>query len=111
MKTRRTIIIIAVVVVVAVAGYFGYQAFLGGRASAMLEDLQTEKLQVGSLEAYVGATGTVRANQTAQLSWQTSGTVEAVNVGLAEQVSEAPRAYHAITKRGPARNCPLLFLI
>lgn len=88
MKTRRTITIIAVILVVAVAGFFGYQNFFGSGSGAMLEDLQTEKLQIGALEAYVGATGTVRANQTANLSWQTTGTVEEVNVVLAEQVSE-----------------------
>ncbi|MFH1632849.1 MAG: efflux RND transporter periplasmic adaptor subunit [Chloroflexota bacterium] len=37
--------------------------------------------------ATIGATGTVRSNQSAVLTWQTSGTVERVNVLIGDQVS------------------------
>ena len=86
MNTKR-LIIIGVVIVVIVAIIFGFQAFSAGQRTARLtEDLQTESIQVGSLEAIVGATGTVRANQSVQLSWQTSGTVDQVNVQVGDQV-------------------------
>lgn len=39
---------------------------------------QTESAKQGNLTAYVSATGSVRANQTAQLAWQTSGKVASV---------------------------------
>lgn len=40
----------------------------------------------GSLSATVGATGTVRSNQSAQLAWQTTGTVEKVNAKVGQRV-------------------------
>jgi HlyD family secretion protein len=43
-------------------------------------------LERGALAATIGATGTVRANQSANLFWQTSGTVDQVKVGLGEQI-------------------------
>jgi HlyD family secretion protein len=88
MNTRR-IIIIAVVLVVLVGGFFGIRTYLNGQAAARIsEELQTERVETGSLQAIVGATGTVRGNQTVMLSWQTSGTVEEVNVSLGEMVQE-----------------------
>ncbi|MFN2145320.1 MAG: HlyD family secretion protein, partial [Anaerolineales bacterium] len=86
MKTRR-IIIIAVVLVVLVGGFFGIRAYLSGQAATRLaEELQTEEAQIGSLQAIVGATGTVRANQSVLLSWQTTGTVEHISVKLGQKV-------------------------
>ncbi|MBP9040562.1 MAG: efflux RND transporter periplasmic adaptor subunit [Anaerolineaceae bacterium] len=49
--------------------------------------LQTQKLEVGDLTAIVGATGTVRANQSAVLSWQTSGRVSEINVKVGDRVA------------------------
>ncbi len=49
--------------------------------------LQTTTIGRGSLTATVGATGTVRADQTALLTWLTSGTVGAVNVKVGDQVN------------------------
>lgn len=88
MNTRR-IIIIAVVLVVAVGGFFAFRTFANGNAAARIaEDLQVEEIEVGSLEASVGATGTVRANQSVLLSWQTTGTVDEVLVDIGDQVQE-----------------------
>jgi HlyD family secretion protein len=88
MKTRR-IIIIVVVLAVLIGGFFGGRAYLTNQAAARLaEELQTERAQTGSLEAIVGATGSVRANQSVLLSWQTTGTVESVNVSVGQQVGE-----------------------
>jgi HlyD family secretion protein len=58
-----------------VGGYFGWQAIQRSRQAAAVEDLQTTPLTSGPLTASVGATGTVRANQSAQLTFETSGTV------------------------------------
>lgn len=88
MNTRR-IIIIVVILALAIGGYFGFRAIAQNRLEAgITEDLQTEKIAMGSLEAIVGATGTVRAKQSVLLSWQTSGTVEDVLVDLGQQVTE-----------------------
>jgi HlyD family secretion protein len=51
--------------------------------------LQTQELAKGDLTAIVGATGTVRANQTATLTWQTSGRVEMVSVEVGDLVKTA----------------------
>ncbi|GAB4500566.1 MAG: efflux RND transporter periplasmic adaptor subunit [Anaerolineales bacterium] len=47
---------------------------------------ETSPAARGSLQAVVGATGTVRANQSAALNWQASGTVEAVKVKVGDSV-------------------------
>lgn len=47
---------------------------------------QTEAARLGSLTGYVGATGTVRANQSATVAWQASGQVANVRVVKGDQV-------------------------
>ena len=49
---------------------------------------QTQALARGDLTATIGATGTVRANQSAVLLWQTTGTVDQVNVKVGDQVNK-----------------------
>lgn len=50
------------------------------------EQFETVVVGRGDLTATVGATGTVRAGQTAVLTWQTSGTVETVNYNVGDRV-------------------------
>lgn len=52
----------------------------------MLASMQTSAVRRGDLVAIIGATGTVNANQSADLPWQTNGRIAAVNVKLNEQV-------------------------
>jgi len=60
---------------------------LGARGrSAQTSTFQTSPLARGELTATVGATGTVRAVQSATLSWQTNGTVEQVNAKVGDTV-------------------------
>ncbi len=49
---------------------------------------QTDKVARGELTAMVGATGSVRAAQSATLNWQTAGTVEKVNVQVGDQIQK-----------------------
>jgi HlyD family secretion protein len=73
-----TIGAVAVVVLVALV--------LSARArSRALSAYQTEAIGTGSLTAQVGATGTVRANQSATLVFQTTGTVETVTAMVGEK--------------------------
>lgn len=83
MKFNRNFVIIAgvVVVIILVVAFF----VVRGSSSAQSQ-YQTQAAEKGSLSATVGATGTVRANQNAQLTWQTSGTVETVDVKIGEPV-------------------------
>lgn len=82
---RRTIIIF-LVIALAIAGFFGYRAWRTAQAQAN-STFQTEDISRGELMAIVGATGTVRANQTAVMAWQTSGQIGEIAVAAGEQVS------------------------
>lgn len=81
-KNRRFLIILLIVGVVASA--FVYVR--GSRADATTQ-FQTATIGRGNLTATIGATGTVRAKQTAVLVWQAAGTVETVNVNVGDGVS------------------------
>jgi HlyD family secretion protein len=78
--SRRTWIIIGVVGVILLIAIF---ASMGGEEPALY---QTEAAKRGDLAATVGATGTVRAQQSAMLLWSTTGTVGAVNVDVGSSV-------------------------
>ncbi len=83
---KRSTIIIIVVVVLAIAGYFGFRYFQQRQAAAQ-STFETEPISRGTLTALVGATGTVRANQTAVLAWQTSGQIDTIEVEVGDLVT------------------------
>lgn len=56
-------------------------------ASSQPAAYQTTSATRGNLTASVGATGSVRAAQSASLTWQTSGRVEQVNVAIGAEVA------------------------
>ncbi|MDO8753743.1 MAG: hypothetical protein Q7J80_07595, partial [Anaerolineales bacterium] len=72
--SRRTWIIVGVAVVVLLIIIFD-----NSRGNDVVA-FQTTPVERGNLVASVGATGSVRAKQSASLIWQTSGIVQAVNV-------------------------------
>lgn len=55
-------------------------------SAASQNGYQTVEVERGDLIAIVGATGIVEANQTVELSWETIGRVESVEVGINDQV-------------------------
>lgn len=80
--SRRTWIIIGVVIVAILA-------FLLFRPSGEpVAAFQTVSAERGDLVATVGATGSVRARQTATLVWQTNGIVEVVNAQIGDRVAQ-----------------------
>lgn len=83
---RRTIIITVVILVAALAtgAYFVSRS----RSQAAASQYETVKAERGDLTSVVGATGTVRANQTALLPWMTSGTVGEVDAQVGVPVKE-----------------------
>jgi HlyD family secretion protein len=83
-KKKTIIIIVSVVIVLAVAAFFVVNR--ARNSNAANSEFETVTLENGELVAYVGATGTVRANQTAQLTWQTSGRIENILVELDQEV-------------------------
>jgi HlyD family secretion protein len=82
---KKTIIIILIIIVVGVAGYFGFQQFQKAQQSAE-QDYQTVALERGDINAIVGATGTVRTNQTTTVGWQTSGRIAEILVEIDDNV-------------------------
>jgi len=82
-------IIIIVVLAALVGGFMGWQRYRANQArEELLANLQTIKVEEGTLVATIGATGRVRSNQSAQLAWKTSGTVDQVSVKVGDQVEQ-----------------------
>jgi HlyD family secretion protein len=82
---KRRYIVIAVMVLVIAGGIFGYYQYNKAQA-AQNTRYQTQVLTTGSLTSIIGATGTVRANQTTLLNWQTSGRISKINVAEGQSV-------------------------
>lgn len=78
---RKTVITLVILVVALVGGFLIFRSIGNARAAAA-QNYQTAQVERGSLTAIVGATGTVRANQSAVLAWQTSGQVETIAARL-----------------------------
>ncbi len=82
---KRAIIIIIIVAVLAGGGYLFFQS--RSAQADVQSQFQTVPLTMGDLTATVGATGTVRANQSTTVNWQTSGRIGKVNVKVGDQVT------------------------
>jgi HlyD family secretion protein len=82
---RRAIIILLIIIALGVGGYFGYQAWQKNQAAAA-GNYQTAQVTRGQLTALVGATGTVRANQSGVVSWSTTGRIGKLNVDTGDLV-------------------------
>lgn len=82
----KKVIIILIILAVIAGGYFAFRAYQGQARQRAISDLQTVAVERGELTASVGATGTVRSNQTATLTWQTTGNVESVEVKAGDLV-------------------------
>ncbi len=80
--SRRTWIIIGVAVAILIVVI---AMTMGGKEESTY---QTAKLERGDLVASVGATGSVRAQQSAILAWQTTGRVEKVNAQVGDVVKK-----------------------
>jgi HlyD family secretion protein len=81
-KKRRWLWILLLILVVGIGGFFYNQNSQPDPAS----QFQTALIERGNLTATIGATGTVRAKQSAVLIWQAAGTVDVVNVKIGDNV-------------------------
>jgi HlyD family secretion protein len=85
-NNKRIFWIIAIVLIAAAA--VGYFAITNANAQKnSVASLQTVKAEKGDLTAIIGATGTVHANQSATLGWQTSGRIEKIDVNIGDRVN------------------------
>ncbi len=82
-KKRKALIIVIVVAVIAAA-----VLLLNGPKpnAAAAETYKTEAAQRGQVTAIVSATGSVRAAQSVELVWETSGIIENINADLGDKV-------------------------
>lgn len=81
-RKYRTLLIILLIVIIGV-GAFVYVR----RANAdTTSQFQTSEVKKGSLTATIGATGTVRAQQSTTLVWQSAGTVDTVDAKIGDTV-------------------------
>jgi HlyD family secretion protein len=83
-RKYRNLLIILLIVVVAASAFI----FVRGSSADPASQFQTSPVERGTLTATIGATGTVRAMQTAVLVWQAAGTVDTVNVKVGDNISE-----------------------
>jgi len=82
----RTILILFVIVLLA-GIYFAYNGFRTAQnVQTSMTSIETATLSQGALVITISATGKVRSGQTTTLSWQTSGTVEAMNAAVHDKV-------------------------
>jgi HlyD family secretion protein len=82
-RSRAWIFIVIALIGIAVAGYF----YINQRNSApATAQYQTSIAEKGTLTATIGATGTVRSNQTAIMVWQNTGTISNLNFKRGDMV-------------------------
>jgi len=94
LRKYRGLLIVLLIVAVGISVYLVRQ----NRSQNTVSQYQTAKIERGNLVATIGATGTVRAKQTAVLIWQAAGTVDTVNVKVGDNVpSDFVMAYLAKT--------------
>ncbi len=81
--SRRTWIIVGIVAAILLVAAF----FFVRNGNKQATTFQTTTVGRGSLVASVGATGSVRAKQSAVLAWKTTGIVDKVNAAVGDKVS------------------------
>ncbi|NMC78625.1 MAG: hypothetical protein GYA59_04610, partial [Chloroflexi bacterium] len=74
---------IPIVVVLVILGAFVFFSMQQARKTVSTA-FQTAEIKHGDLTAMVGATGTVRSNQSTVLTWQTSGIIEDITVKVGD---------------------------
>ena len=83
---RKWILAILVIALLG-GGYYLYTRYQGVQeARAAFDQVKTITIEEGNLTSTIDATGVVRSKQNATLLWETSGTVEEVNVDVGDRV-------------------------
>jgi HlyD family secretion protein len=82
--SRRAWVVAGIVLVVLLTVVFLLSRNRGAQAGVY----QTAPAERGTLQATVGATGSVRARQSAILAWETAGIVEEVHAAVGDRVSK-----------------------
>jgi HlyD family secretion protein len=99
---KRIRIIIIIILVLAAAAYAIY-LWQTNQAKAQVSNYQLVTVDRGDLTAQIGATGVVRSNQSALLTWQTSGIISELMVKTGQDV-EAGQELATITQTSLPQN-------
>src|SRR5215216_3285467 len=81
-RNNKRILFLLLIVLIGVSAFL----FVRRTNATTASEFQTAKVERGNLTATIGATGTVRARQTAVLIWQAAGMVDIVNVKVGDNV-------------------------
>ena len=85
----KKIIIIIGIIAIIVAGVFLVTRLTQQNASKNIaSNFQTYTVEKGNLTALVGGTGSVITNQTALVSWQTTGRINEIQVAVGDTVKK-----------------------
>ena len=82
-RKNRSVLIVLLIVIAVTSAFI----YVRRSSAAATNPFQTASIGRGNLTATIGATGTVRAKQSAVLIWQAAGTVEAVNVTVGQNIN------------------------
>lgn len=83
---KKFLVTMLVLAILGVGGYFGFTEYKKAQAEKN-STYSTDVVSRGELTAIIGATGSVRANQTAVITWQTSGQINSMDAGIDEKVT------------------------
>ena len=86
MKSRRNRIIIGIVGLLVVGAIIGFIYYRGNATAPVTSMAQTTTVQRGTVSTSIAAGGTVRARQTATLSWQAVGIIGAIEVKVGDVI-------------------------
>jgi HlyD family secretion protein len=88
----KKFLVIIVILAIIIGGGYAWITYSRQKAQEeMMASLQTTQVDFGTLTSSIGATGIVHSNQNAQLIWDTSGTVDSVNVQVGDEVEANQR--------------------
>ena len=88
----KKFLVIIVILAIIIGGGYAWITYSRQKAQEeMMASLQTTQVDFGTLTSSIGATGIVHSNQNAQLIWDTSGTVDSVNVQVGDKVEANQR--------------------
>jgi multidrug efflux pump subunit AcrA (membrane-fusion protein) len=86
-EMRRWITLIVVIIVV-VGAFLGFRRFRENQDQQIQAGLETYKAERGTLTATIGASGSVEANQSDTIAFQTTGIVKTVFVEQGDEVKK-----------------------
>lgn len=89
MKSRKNQIIFGIVVLLVIGAVVAVLSTRANAQTSTTPSLQTATVSVGNISSSVVAAGTVRAQQSATLSWQNTGSVSEVDVKAGDVVTQS----------------------